>query len=99
VRIAGFDEHAQDIPALRADLLGRLDVVLALQADRRVSVATKAGRPLGYLSPTWARVVETDLRRYATRGLQAVARATICGTTGDRTMSVLLAWPHRHGVS
>ncbi|MBD8058995.1 hypothetical protein IC607_08440 [Cellulomonas sp. JH27-2] len=93
VRVVGFDERVQDVHGLSVDLLGRLDAVLSLDAGRRVSVASRGGQPLGYLPTSWARVVEKELRRYEVRGLEAVARSTLSGAKGDRTLCVLLAWP------
>ena len=93
VRVLGFDERTQDVHDLRVDLLGRLDVVLSLCSGRRVAVASLGGQPLGHLPTRWARIVEKELRRFELRRLEAVARSTLSGAKGDRTLCVLLAWP------
>jgi len=93
VRVLGFDERTQDVHDLHVDLLGRLNVVLSLDSGRRVAVASRNGQQLGHLSTRWARIAEKELRRYQLRGLEAVARSTLSGAKGDRTLCVLLAWP------
>ena len=92
VRVVGFEERSQDLVGLRADLLGRLHVILVHDAEH-VAVTSTDGAVLGHLPTTWVRIVGRELQRFELAGVQPLVRATLTGARGDRDLCVLLAWP------
>ncbi|ROS26059.1 hypothetical protein [Cellulomonas sp. PhB150] len=95
VRVVDFRESEHDVSDWRRDLLGRFRVVLAREPESQVSVRTREGTTLGRLPASWARIADRELWMFEVAGVRAVARATLTGTSGDRDLCVLLAWPAR----